>query len=172
MDQRKNYEGMFLLDAGSSDFEAATEPVRKVLARSEAEVLAFKPWDERKLAYEITGRKRGLYVLSYFKADPTRINEIEHDCQLDERILRVLIIRKDSLSDEEVNADTPATVSARKAAERRAVKAAEQDEPSPAAEETDEKAEALKPDEAVDEAEQQEENTEEDESDSDEGDEK
>jgi small subunit ribosomal protein S6 len=109
---------MFLLDAGQ-DFEAASEPVRAVLDRYGAELLSIKPWDERKLAYTIGGRKRGLYVLTYFGIDPSRLDEIEHDCQLDERILRALFLRKEDLSDEDVQADTPATASARKAEQDR-----------------------------------------------------
>lgn len=109
MEQRiYTYEGMFLLDS-SSDFEAASEPVKSILTRYGAELLAFKPWDDRKLAYEIRGRKRGLYVLTYFKADPEKIVEIEHDCQLDERFLRQLILRKDRLTQEQIDAVTPAT---------------------------------------------------------------
>ena len=72
MAEMKTYEGMFLVDAGNPDFDAATAPIRTVLDRSAAEVLSFKPWDERRLAYEIKGRKRALYVLSYFKLDRAR----------------------------------------------------------------------------------------------------
>ncbi len=109
MDTKKTYEGMFLLDAGNPDFNAASEPVRNILTRYEAELLAFKPWDERRLAYEIRGRKRGLYVLSYFKLDPLKVREVEHDCRLDERVLRALILRRDNLTPEVINAETPAT---------------------------------------------------------------
>jgi small subunit ribosomal protein S6 len=105
----KNYEGMFLLEAGNPDFQAASEPVRGILTRYGAEILSFKPWDERKLAYEIRGRKRGLYVLVYFKADPLKIVEIEHDCELDERVLRQLILRRDKLTQEQIDAPTPAS---------------------------------------------------------------
>ena len=112
MAESKNaYEGMFVLDAGAGDFEAASQPVRTALERSEAEVLAMKPWDERKLAYPIEGRRRGLYVLSYFKVDPERTADIERDCQLNEQILRVLILRRETLTDAEIQADTPATAS-------------------------------------------------------------
>jgi small subunit ribosomal protein S6 len=97
------------LDSGIPDFNTASEPVRNILTRYGADILAMKAWDERRLAYEILGRKRGLYVLSYFKADPLRVVEIEHDCQLDERVLRSLILRRDRLTDEQINADTPAT---------------------------------------------------------------
>ncbi len=116
-DDKKTYEAMFLLDAGNSDFHAASEPIRTVLERSEAETLAMKPWDDRRLAYEVQGRRRGLYVLTYFHADPSRITEIEHDCQLDERILRVLILQKDHVSESELEAETPAAVASRRTAE-------------------------------------------------------
>jgi len=128
MDKRKTYEGMFLLDSIGQEFEVAAEPVRKVLGRSEAEILACKPWDERKLAYTIAGRKRGIYALAYFKVDPSRVAEIEHDCQLDEQILRLLILRRDDLTEAEISSETPAMTSARKAAERREAKAAEEAE--------------------------------------------
>jgi ribosomal protein S6 len=116
MDRKNTYEGMFLVDAGNPDFEAAGEPIRSILERREAEILALKPWDERKLAYRIAGRKRGLYALSYFKVAPAHIAEIEHDCQLDERILRVLILKRDGLTEEEIAAETPAMASARRRA--------------------------------------------------------
>lgn len=112
---KKTYEGMFLLDAGQLNFETASEPILSVLQRSEAEILSIKPWDERRLAYEIAGRKQGLYVLTYFKADPKRLAEIEHDCELDERILRTLLLRRDHLTDQQINAETPATASSRRA---------------------------------------------------------
>jgi len=108
MTDKKIYEGMFLLDAGNPDFEASSQPVRTMLERSEAELLAIKPWDERRLAYEIKGRKRGLYVLTYFKLDPGKVTELERDVELDEDVLRMLVLRRDHLTDEQINAQTPA----------------------------------------------------------------
>jgi len=118
---KKTYEAMFLLEAGNPDFQAACEPIRTVLDRNEAEVLAMKPWDDRRLAYEIGGRRRGLYVLTYFSVNPQRVVEIEHDCRLDERVLRVLILHREHLSDEELGAQTPASsMAARREAESEA----------------------------------------------------
>ena len=111
----RTYEGMFLVDAGKSDFEAAAEPIRNILARSQAEILSIKPWDEKRLAYQIRGRRRALYVLTYFKADPASTSDIEQHCDLSEDILRVMILRHDNLTDEQINAKTPAeTASARR----------------------------------------------------------
>ena len=113
----RTYEGMFLLDAGNPDFESAAAPVRDVLARANAEVLSLKPWDERRLAYEIKGRRRALYVLTYFRADPAVMQSLHHDIQLDERILRALILSADHVTEEVIHAETPATLAqARKAA--------------------------------------------------------
>ena len=118
----KTYEGMFLVRP-NSDFQSACEPVRTVLSRSEAEVLSLKNWDDRKLAYEILGQRRGLYILTYFKADAAKIGELEHDCQLAEDILRVLILRKDRISSEEIEAETPATAREARAAAQAAAEA-------------------------------------------------
>jgi len=116
---KATYEGMFLLDAGNPDFQAASEPVRTILNRNEVTTLALKLWDERRLAYEIKGRRRGLYVLSYFASDPARIADIENDCRLDERILRVLLLRRQELTEEQIQAETPASLGAHRQVERR-----------------------------------------------------
>jgi small subunit ribosomal protein S6 len=108
-EKTKAYEGMFLLSTVGENFETASEPIRNVLGRYQAEVLMLKPWDERKLVYSIRGHKRGLYALSFFRVDPARVAEIEHDCQLDERLLRVLILRRDRLTQEEIDREKTST---------------------------------------------------------------
>ena len=112
----KTYEGMFLLDEGQSNMEVACEPIRDVLGRSDAEILRITPWEERRLAYQIMGRKRGLYVLVYFKMDPQKVTEMEHDCRLNEKIIRMLILRRDHLTDKEINAETTITIALAKRA--------------------------------------------------------
>jgi small subunit ribosomal protein S6 len=157
-DGMKTYECMFLVDAGNPDFHAAGEPARTVLDRCGAEVLAIKPWDERRLAYEIRGRRRGLYILAYFKASPDRIADLERDCQLDERILRLLVLRRDNLTEQQVSAETPATTSAKRAAVRRAEDKAglpSEDTEEGAEEEVEEKAEEQVEEEVEDKAEKE-----------------
>ena len=126
-DGKKTYEAMFVLGGSGADFEAASQPVRKILDRNEAEVLALKPWDDRHLAYEIKGRRRGLYALAYFKADPSKVVEIEHDCQLAEQILRALFLARDHLTEKELSAATPMTSAARRASEASRAKPAKPD---------------------------------------------
>ena len=64
----------------------------------------MKKWDDRRLAYEIKGQKRGVYILAYFKAPGVDISHVERDCNLSEKVLRALILRADHLSIEEMTA--------------------------------------------------------------------
>jgi small subunit ribosomal protein S6 len=91
------YECMFLLDTNkvAGDVPAATQQIHSLLERNHAEVLASRPWDERRLAYPIKGHKKGLYFLTYFKADGKGLANLEHDVQLSDLILRHLVLRID-----------------------------------------------------------------------------
>ena len=91
------YECMFLLDTNkvAGDVPAAAKQLHAVLERNHAEVLASRPWDERRLAYPINGHKKGLYYLTYFRSEGKSIVGIERDCALAELILRTLILKVD-----------------------------------------------------------------------------
>ena len=130
---------MFLLGEGNTNMETACEPIHDVLSRSDAEILSIKPWEERRLAYQIMKQKRGLYVLVYFNMDPLKVVEMERDCRLNEKIHRVLVLRKDSLTDSEINSETPATIaSARRASEESSAAQAAETQEAPDAEATSE----------------------------------
>ena len=91
------YECMFLLDTNkvSGDVPAAAQQLHGLLERNHAEVLASRPWDERRLAYPIKGHKKGLYYLTYFRSDGKNILNLERDLQLNEMVLRYLILHVD-----------------------------------------------------------------------------
>ncbi len=97
------YEAMFLFDPTfATDFAKAKEEVERVMQRAEAEIVFLEKWEERKLAYEIKGRKRGCYVLTYFKCDSDKIVGIERDAQLSEPILRILVKTADGVTPEHI----------------------------------------------------------------------
>ena len=91
------YECMFLLDTNkvAGDVAAAAKQLHGILERNQAEVLASRPWDERRLAYPINGHKKGLYYLTYFRTEGKHIATIEHDVALNETIVRALILKVD-----------------------------------------------------------------------------
>jgi small subunit ribosomal protein S6 len=88
---------MFLLDTNkvAGDVPAAAEQIKGILERNHAEVLAARPWDERRLSYPVKGHKKGLYYLTYFKAEGKELKNIEHDFQLVELVLRHLVLHVD-----------------------------------------------------------------------------
>jgi len=99
------YEAMFLLSqAVAADLSSAIQHINEIMARGHARILAMKKWDERRLAYEIKGQKRGLYILCYFEAPGADYTHIERDCNLSEKILRALIVRCDHISKEQIEA--------------------------------------------------------------------
>src|SRR5207302_1621423 len=91
------YECMFLLDTNkvSGDVPAAAKQIHALLERHQAEVLASRQWDERRLAYPVKGHKKGLYYLTYFRTEGKNLGELEGDFKLNEMILRHLIIKVD-----------------------------------------------------------------------------
>ncbi len=100
----RSYEGLFLFpQSASADLQACVDHIRDILSRSQVDVLALKKWDERRLAFDIRGNKRGVYFLAYFSAKPGALVSIERDCNLSERMLRSLVVRVE-LSDEEMRA--------------------------------------------------------------------
>ena len=103
---KRLYEGMFLIDsAQASDWDGVVKTIKKLLDRSEAEIVTIRNWAEKKLAYEIDHKSRGTYVLCYFKADAGKIGNIEKDVQLSEQIMRVLILGTETRDKADVERD-------------------------------------------------------------------
>lgn len=128
---KQTYEAMFLVDSAeaTANWSDITDAVNTVMERAEAEVISLRKWDERRLTYEVAGRKRGTYILCYFKSAPSVISGIERDVQLNESLLRVLILRADHITEESMQSPTPAMAkesAERKAAEETQRKAEEQ----------------------------------------------
>jgi small subunit ribosomal protein S6 len=91
------YECMFLLDSNkvAGDTAAVAKQIHGILERNQAEVLASRPWDDRKLAYPVKGHKKGLYYLTYFRTEGKNLATIERDFALNETVLRNLILYVD-----------------------------------------------------------------------------
>jgi small subunit ribosomal protein S6 len=93
---KRLYEAMFLVDSAlATDWDGIIKTIKDILSRVNAEIVSLDKWSERKLTYEIEHKSRGTYILCYFRADSSRIKEIERAAQLSERIMRVLILSVD-----------------------------------------------------------------------------
>ena len=89
------YEAMFLLDSTKTavSWDDAVQQVHAILTKHEAEIVASRHWDERRLAYAVEGHKKGTYLLTFFRADGSQLQEIEADCRLSDLVLRDLILK-------------------------------------------------------------------------------
>ena len=138
---KRLYEGMFLIDSAqaAADWEGTLSMISTILERADAEVVAMRKWQERKLAFDIDHKTRGTYILCYFKADSQRIAGIEKDVLLSENVMRVLVLgtdkrpasmlKRDISGEPEVKAEAPKAPTPTPAAEAPKAPA-----PTPAAE--------------------------------------
>lgn len=106
-DNSNLYEGLFLMSqsAVGAGVGSAIDHIRDILGRIDAQVITLRKWDDRKLAYPIKGQKRGVFLFSLFRADGTRLTEIERACNLSEQVLRVMFTRCDHYGQVEYDAE-------------------------------------------------------------------
>lgn len=98
------YEGMFLLDnqVVRADWKTAKNLVVDLIKKNGGEIVTIRRWDERRLAYPVRGRRRGTYYLTYFKAAPSAVAATRREFELDERVLRYLVLRAETVPDAEL----------------------------------------------------------------------
>jgi len=91
------YDGMFILDAGrySRDMQGVPGQIEKVIREEGGEILVSRLWEERRLAYSIKGQRKGVYWLTYFRLEGTKLATIRQKFLLSESILRMLFVRVD-----------------------------------------------------------------------------
>jgi len=96
------YEGMFLMDNrhANRDWDGSLETLESMLTKHGAEILRRVKWGERRLAYDINGRRRATYVLVYFQANGEAVGNVYRECELSELILRALILKIQKLPPE------------------------------------------------------------------------
>ena len=153
--EKRLYEALFLVDTAlaASDWDGTVAAIEKMLSRADAEVVSMRKWDERPLAYEINKKGRGTFILIYFNGDPLKITTIERDVQLSEKVVRVMILRTDKMSEEQIAGDTPSEAAVKRveaaAARAEEAAAAEAEAAVVAAAKADEAAAAVEAEAAV-----------------------
>jgi small subunit ribosomal protein S6 len=110
LETKRVYEALFLVDSAlaAAQWDHVMELVQKMLDRCQATVISVRKWDERKLAYNMSGKGRGTYILAYFECLSSAVAQIERDVRLSEEILRVLVVRTERMKREDMDKPTPA----------------------------------------------------------------
>ena len=93
----KNYEIMFILSTQLTDEEkqAGVTLVENTLTKAGAVEVKTEIWGDRKLAYPIKKKENGYYVLTTFQADGTQFTEIEAKLNINESLLKYMIVKND-----------------------------------------------------------------------------
>jgi len=91
------YEGMFIFDSGKygRDPEGVSGTISKMVEESGGEMLVSRLWEERRLAYPINGQKKGTYWLTYFRVEGQELPKLTRQCDLNDSILRSLLLKVD-----------------------------------------------------------------------------
>ena len=102
----RSYETTILvrLSAIRADKEGTLAAVRGFYEAEGAKCLDFKEWEERRLAYPISGETNALYVIAYFEADPLSIEKIERRVVHNEVVQRQLIVTREGNALARINA--------------------------------------------------------------------
>ena len=119
-----SYECLFIVDvtAGEAETEATVNKFTS-LVEANAEVVDVAKWGKRRLAYPINDMPEGYYVVVTFKSAPEFPSEMDRLFNIDESIMRSMIIKLDYDAAEKKAAKTAAAVEATEAVEEAAAEA-------------------------------------------------
>ena len=89
-----SYESLFIVDVTNGD-EATEATVNKFLSLIEAnaQVVDVAKWGKRRLAYPINDMPEGYYTVVTFKAEGSFPSELERLYNIDENVMRSMVIR-------------------------------------------------------------------------------
>jgi small subunit ribosomal protein S6 len=139
--KKKNaYELLFVTDvSGLPEETEATVGKFVGLVESNGEIIDRTEWGRRRLEYPINDKKEGYYTIVTFRADPDFPAELERLLNIDEKVMRTLILKLD----EEVAEKVARRAADRAEAAKRAAEEAAEAEAAEAEAETETEAEAV-----------------------------
>jgi small subunit ribosomal protein S6 len=71
------------------------ERVAGWITSAQGTVIGTKVWGRQKLAYQIRKQTEGIYVQVNFQLPPSACRDLERNLQIDEQIVRHLVVRPD-----------------------------------------------------------------------------
>jgi small subunit ribosomal protein S6 len=95
------YEVMFVVDAGHGRENQGKlmGELKDLVEKSGGTWVNGDKWEERRLAYNIQKRKRGLYILSHVVCSTQSISRLDRNIQISDLVIRALItVDEDGLS--------------------------------------------------------------------------
>ena len=89
-----SYETLFIVDVenGEEAVKASVAKFTDIIAKN-AEIVEVADWGKRRLAYLINDKPEGYYTVVTFKSEPEFPAELERLYNIDENIMRSMVIR-------------------------------------------------------------------------------
>jgi small subunit ribosomal protein S6 len=95
--EKRTYEVIFIIDPDAEDAEVMrlTEAVQKIITDQGGSVTKTEMMGKRQLAYEISHKRAGIYVLLEVDGSGKEIAELERRMRVNDRIIRYMTVRVD-----------------------------------------------------------------------------
>lgn len=92
--QLNKYEVTYIVESnlGEEATNALIERFSESVKTNGGEVRQVKPWGKRRFAYELKGRREGLYVTMHFSATPDGMAEVRRQMGLSDDVLRSMYV--------------------------------------------------------------------------------
>ncbi len=86
----KKYETLIILgpDTDESRFNQFIDKIKDIMSKNDAEFLSLEDWGVRKLSYDIKKFGRGRFVIIYFSAKGSFIQELERNLKISDDCIR------------------------------------------------------------------------------------
>jgi small subunit ribosomal protein S6 len=92
---KRTYEILYITDASYTDeqVQAVIDKYSAIIADTGGDLIAHGRWDKRRLAYEIKGRREGIYILTYFSAEASTPKELDRVFRISDDVFRHIILQ-------------------------------------------------------------------------------
>src|SRR5436309_13780458 len=95
----RRYEAMYIVDPDLDDaqFDRIVEKYRKIVTDGGGNILHAAKWEQgrRKLAYDVSKRREGMYILMIFESDADVPKELDRIFRISDDTFRHLVVRQD-----------------------------------------------------------------------------
>jgi small subunit ribosomal protein S6 len=90
-----HYENIAILDPALSDAEIAdaTEKITSVITKNGGEIIKTENWGKRNLAYEVSKKKKGVFLFLVFKAPSSVIKKLEEYYKVFDPVFKFLVVK-------------------------------------------------------------------------------
>lgn len=95
------YEALYIIDANLPEEQtsATLDKYSGIVSQNGGTVDDLDRMETRRLAYEIKGRREGLYVVMNFRSEPAVKDELERIYHISDDVLRYMVIKQDPRAD-------------------------------------------------------------------------